>query len=49
MNTYLGACVEFGPDDDDLITSAAITYLEGYLWDSPAAKECRAPILCALS
>jgi sugar/nucleoside kinase (ribokinase family) len=41
MNTYLGACVELGPDDvdEELIASAAVTYLEGYLWDPPAAKE----------
>jgi sugar/nucleoside kinase (ribokinase family) len=41
MNTYLGACVELGPDDVDEATvkDAAITYLEGYLWDPPAAKE----------
>ncbi len=41
MNTYLGACVELGPEDvdEELIASAAITYLEGYLWDPPAAKE----------
>ena len=41
MNTYLGACQELGPDDVDPATveAAAITYLEGYLWDPPAAKE----------
>jgi sugar/nucleoside kinase (ribokinase family) len=41
MNTYLGACVELGPDDVDETTvrDAAVTYLEGYLWDPPAAKE----------
>ena len=41
MNTYLGACVELGPDDvdADLIESAQVTYLEGYLWDKPTAKE----------
>ncbi|MDX1539908.1 MAG: adenosine kinase [Geminicoccaceae bacterium] len=40
MATYLGACVELGPDDVDgaLIASAEITYLEGYLWDRPDAK-----------
>ena len=25
--------------DDDRIASAAVTYLEGYLWDAPAAKD----------
>ncbi len=41
MNTYLGACVELGPADVDRATveAAAVTYLEGYLWDPPAAKE----------
>lgn len=41
MNTMLGACVELGPDDIDpsLIESAWITYLEGYLWDKPKAKD----------
>lgn len=41
MGTYLGASAELGPDDVDeaLVASAAITYLEGYLWDPPAAKE----------
>ncbi|MCP5080424.1 MAG: adenosine kinase [Alphaproteobacteria bacterium] len=41
MNTYLGACVQLGPQDldADLIASAQVTYLEGYLWDPEAAKE----------
>ncbi|HXE17038.1 MAG TPA: adenosine kinase [Stellaceae bacterium] len=41
MNTYLGACVELGPEDIDpaLIQSAQVTYLEGYLFDPPRAKE----------
>jgi sugar/nucleoside kinase (ribokinase family) len=41
MNTYLGACVELGPEDIDpeLIASAQVTYLEGYLFDPPRAKE----------
>ncbi|HUB96502.1 MAG TPA: adenosine kinase [Stellaceae bacterium] len=39
MNTYLGACVELGPGDIDqrLVASAAVTYLEGYLFDPPQA------------
>ena len=38
---FLGACVELGPDDIDaeLISKSSITYLEGYLWDPPKAKE----------
>jgi fructokinase len=41
MNTFLGACVAFGPDDVDEaeVASAAVTYLEGYLFDPPAAKD----------
>jgi len=41
MNTYLGACTELGPEDVDpaLIAGAKVTYLEGYLWDPPAAKK----------
>jgi len=41
MGTYLGACVELGPEDIDplLIGSARITYLEGYLFDPPRAQE----------
>ena len=41
MATYLGACVELGPDDvdEESVASAKITYMEGYLWDRPKAKE----------
>ena len=41
MNTFLGACQELTPDDidPDVVSSAAITYLEGYLWDPPKAKD----------
>ena len=41
MATYLGACVELGPDDIDAetIRGHRVTYLEGYLWDAPQAKE----------
>lgn len=41
MNTYLGACVELGPEDVDeaLIKGAQVTYLEGYLWDKDRAKQ----------
>jgi sugar/nucleoside kinase (ribokinase family) len=41
MNTYLGACTGLGPDDIDarLVGSAQVTYVEGYLWDAPAAKQ----------
>jgi sugar/nucleoside kinase (ribokinase family) len=40
MNTYLGAGELLGPPDldVDLIASAKVTYLEGYLWDPPDAK-----------
>jgi len=40
MCTYLGASVLLEPEDIDLsvIKEAKILYLEGYLWDNPAAK-----------
>ncbi|MEM9691232.1 MAG: adenosine kinase [Myxococcota bacterium] len=41
MSTYLGACVQLGPGDidDEVIVNSKVTYLEGYLWDPPGAKE----------
>lgn len=41
MNTFLGACVALGPEDIDpeIIAASQVTYLEGYLWDPPKAKE----------
>jgi len=41
MNTYLGACVELGPEDvePEKASGAKVTYFEGYLWDPPRAKE----------
>ncbi|MGV2127138.1 adenosine kinase [Agrobacterium vitis] len=41
MNTYLGACVEFGPEDvePEVVKQAKVTYFEGYLWDPPRAKQ----------
>lgn len=41
MFTYLGACVEFVPEDvvENVVAGAAITYLEGYLFDRPQAQE----------
>src|SRR5262245_39169359 len=41
MNTYRGAAQDLHPADVDAaqIASAAITYLEGYLWDPTHAKE----------
>jgi sugar/nucleoside kinase (ribokinase family) len=50
MCTYLGASVHLGPADvdPDLVARAAITYLEGYLWDPREAKEAfRAAIAAA--
>ncbi len=40
MNTWLGASQNLDASDVDeaLVASARITYLEGYLWDPPAAK-----------
>lgn len=41
MNTYLGACVELGPEDVDaeVVAQSQVTYFEGYLWDPPRAKD----------
>lgn len=41
MNTYLGACVELGPEDvrEETVRASEIVYFEGYLWDPPRAKE----------
>ncbi len=41
MNTYLGACMELGPEDleEDKIAASQVVYFEGYLWDPPRAKE----------
>ncbi len=40
MNTFLGASVAFGPHDVDeaLIADSSVLYLEGYLFDPPAAQ-----------
>jgi len=40
MQTYLGSSAEFGPEDvnDAVIRTAAVTYLEGYLFDPAPAK-----------
>ena len=40
MNTYLGASTEFAADDvdADAVKAGAWLYLEGYLFDKPAAK-----------
>src|SRR6478735_7279750 len=41
MNTFLGAAQNLYPADVDagMIEASAYTYLEGYLWDPPHAKE----------
>ena len=40
MQTYLGICTELSTADIDRarIATAAVTYLEGYLWDPPKAR-----------
>lgn len=40
MNTFIGACSQVSEADIDAaaIEASAITYIEGYLWDQPAAK-----------
>jgi sugar/nucleoside kinase (ribokinase family) len=39
MNTFLGACVAFGVEqvDEDVVAGGQVLYLEGYLFDEPAA------------
>ena len=41
MNTFLGACVELGPEDveSSKVVDSQVTYFEGYLWDPPRAKD----------
>jgi sugar/nucleoside kinase (ribokinase family) len=41
MNTFLGASTELGPTEVDasMIGASKVTYLEGYLFDKPEAKE----------
>ncbi len=41
MSTFLGASANLGPDDIDteLVGAARLTFLEGYLFDLPPAKE----------
>ena len=41
MSTLLGAAAELGPADvdEELVAQAEITYLEGYLFDRPPARE----------
>lgn len=40
MQTYLGSSAEFGPEDvnEGVVRTAAVTYLEGYLFDPAPAK-----------
>ena len=41
MSTFLGAAQNLTPDDidEEIVKASAITYMEGYLWDQPSAKE----------
>jgi sugar/nucleoside kinase (ribokinase family) len=41
MNTYLGACVNLTMADIDasVVEASKVTYMEGYLWDRPEAKD----------
>ena len=41
MNTYLGACHQLTPADirEEEVGAAAVTYMEGYLWDPAEAKK----------
>jgi sugar/nucleoside kinase (ribokinase family) len=41
MCTFLGAATELDPDyvDEALVERSSVTFLEGYLWDQPPAKD----------
>ena len=41
LQTHLGCAIEVGPEDvrADEVKRARITYFEGYLWDSPTARQ----------
>lgn len=41
MSTFLGAAQNLTPADidEEVIKASAITYMEGYLWDQPSAKD----------
>jgi sugar/nucleoside kinase (ribokinase family) len=41
MSTFLGAAQHLTPEDIDakVIQQSAVTYMEGYLWDQPGAKD----------
>jgi sugar/nucleoside kinase (ribokinase family) len=41
LQTYLGVSGDLGPEDVDpaMIAASRVTYLEGYLWDQPRAKQ----------
>ncbi|HEX5140087.1 MAG TPA: adenosine kinase [Dehalococcoidia bacterium] len=41
MQTFLGACTLLGPDDIDIdtVANSQVVFIEGYLWDLPAAIE----------
>jgi sugar/nucleoside kinase (ribokinase family) len=41
MQTFLGACVELGPEDvdEEVVGGSKVVYLEGYLYDPPRAKD----------
>jgi sugar/nucleoside kinase (ribokinase family) len=41
MSTFLGVASDLAPEDvpAGVVTGARVTYLEGYLWDQPVAKQ----------
>jgi adenosine kinase len=51
MNTFLGACQNLSEADvdEDLVKQSAIVYLEGYLWDPPAARAAGRSVALTLS
>lgn len=49
MSTFLGACTTLSPADIDeaVVKDAKVTYVEGYQWDQPAAKDAIMRAACA--
>jgi sugar/nucleoside kinase (ribokinase family) len=49
MSTFLGAAAEIGPNDvaEEVVASAAVCYLEGYLFDPPEARLAMAKAVAA--
>ncbi len=49
MSTFLGACTTLAPEDvdEEIVKDSQVTYVEGYMWDQPAAKDAIMRAACA--